>query len=163
MEAFISKQPNGLYCRFSILADCPTDWNMTEEEYVGLCIKRAIEQAKRDAEFTLKNDVHDFDDIIKNFKPNNVNVNFLDKFLEDTKINPDILKVSQRKEKINAINPEIVIHGTEEEPYYEIQWYDADDNLFYTGYSSHDLSIVRNFLKERFNVVAKGLDMVPVR
>ena len=29
MAGFISKQPNGLYCRFSSVTDCPTAWNMT--------------------------------------------------------------------------------------------------------------------------------------
>ena len=26
MAGFISKQPNGLYCRFSSVTDCPTAW-----------------------------------------------------------------------------------------------------------------------------------------
>ena len=34
MAGFISKQPNGLYCRFSTVVDCPTDWNMTEDDYI---------------------------------------------------------------------------------------------------------------------------------
>ena len=33
MAGFISKQPNGLYCRFSSVTDCPTAWNMTKEEF----------------------------------------------------------------------------------------------------------------------------------
>ena len=45
MAGFISKQPNGLYCRFSTVVDCPTDWNMTEEDYIELCKKRAEEEA----------------------------------------------------------------------------------------------------------------------
>ncbi len=46
MGAFISKQPNGLYCRFSTIVSCPTHWNMTEEDYIELCAERAREEAK---------------------------------------------------------------------------------------------------------------------
>lgn len=46
MAGFISKQPNGLYCRFSTVVDCPTDWNMTEEDYVEL-YKQKAEKALR--------------------------------------------------------------------------------------------------------------------
>lgn len=35
MGAFISMQPNGLYCRFSGVVDCPTHWNMTREDYLN--------------------------------------------------------------------------------------------------------------------------------
>ena len=31
MGAFICKQPNGKYCRFSTVVDSITDYNMTEE------------------------------------------------------------------------------------------------------------------------------------
>jgi hypothetical protein len=51
MGSFIAKQPNGLYCRFSSIVDCPTHWNMTEEDYIEYCIEIAIDDAK----FTLKN------------------------------------------------------------------------------------------------------------
>lgn len=33
MAGFICKQPNGLYCRFSTIVDCPTHVNMTQEEF----------------------------------------------------------------------------------------------------------------------------------
>lgn len=46
MAGFISKQPNGLYCRFSTVVDCPTDWNMTEEDYVELCKQKAEKEAR---------------------------------------------------------------------------------------------------------------------
>lgn len=35
MASFIAKQPNGLYCRFSTVVDCPTHINMTEEDYLN--------------------------------------------------------------------------------------------------------------------------------
>lgn len=38
MAGFVSKQPNGLYCRFSTVVDCPTVWNMTREDYINMKI-----------------------------------------------------------------------------------------------------------------------------
>ena len=35
MGAYIAKQPNGLYCRFSSVVDSVTHWNMTEEDYIN--------------------------------------------------------------------------------------------------------------------------------
>lgn len=45
MGAFIVKQPNGKYCRFSTVIDCPTHINMTEEDYIELYMQRAKEEA----------------------------------------------------------------------------------------------------------------------
>ena len=33
MAGFIAKQPNGLYCRFSTVVDCPTHKNLDIEFY----------------------------------------------------------------------------------------------------------------------------------
>ena len=57
MAAFIAKQPNGLYCRFSTIVDCPTDWNMTAEDYVEMCKQKAEEEAKE----TLTNYLQSFE------------------------------------------------------------------------------------------------------
>lgn len=46
MAGFVSKQPNGLYCRFSTVVDCPTAWNMTREDYINM----KMQEAKEDAE-----------------------------------------------------------------------------------------------------------------
>ena len=46
MAGFVSKQPNGLYCRFSTVTDCPTAWNMTREDYINM----KMQEAKEDAE-----------------------------------------------------------------------------------------------------------------
>lgn len=46
MAAFIAKQPNGLYCRFSHVVGCPTHWNLTAEDYIELCKQEAEEFAK---------------------------------------------------------------------------------------------------------------------
>ena len=51
MAGFVSKQPNGLYCRFSTVVDCPTAWNMTREDYINI----KMQEAKEDAEDVLDN------------------------------------------------------------------------------------------------------------
>ena len=53
MAGFVSKQPNGLYCRFSTITDCPTDWNMTENDYICLCKRKAEKEAKEVARFVV--------------------------------------------------------------------------------------------------------------
>ena len=67
MGAFIAKQPNGLYCRFSSIVDTVTEYNMTEDEYV----KMRMEEAREDALNTLKHYVRPFEMVIQNFEPVN--------------------------------------------------------------------------------------------
>ena len=67
MGAFISKQPNGKYCRFSTVVDSVTDYNMTEEDYIQLCVERAIEEAKD----VLEHYTRPFQMVIDSFYPNN--------------------------------------------------------------------------------------------
>lgn len=61
MGAFIVKQPNGKYCRFSTIVDCPTDWNMTEEDHIQICMEKAKEEALK----TLNNIRLDFKEVLK--------------------------------------------------------------------------------------------------
>lgn len=68
MGAFIVQQPNGLYCRFSTVVDCPTDWNMTREYYREL----KAENARRDADFTLDHYLRPFEWLREYFKPMNM-------------------------------------------------------------------------------------------
>ena len=35
----ITKQPNGLYCRFSTIVDCPTHYNMTQEKFDSIYVE----------------------------------------------------------------------------------------------------------------------------
>ena len=72
MGAFICKQPNGKYCRFSTVVDCITDYNMTEEDYINLCVERAIEEAKRDAKVTLEKYLRPYSMLDECFAPNNM-------------------------------------------------------------------------------------------
>ena len=67
MGAFISKQPNGKYCRFSTIIDTITDYNMTEEEYIEMCAERAREEARD----VLANYIRPFEWVITYFYPNN--------------------------------------------------------------------------------------------
>lgn len=46
MGGFIAKQPNGLYCRYSSIVDNITHHNMTEEDYIELCVELAKEEAR---------------------------------------------------------------------------------------------------------------------
>lgn len=66
--AFICRQPNGLICRFSTVVDSITHYNMTDDDYITLCKKRAEEEAR---EF-LKNkkNFYPFDEIKEYFRPN---------------------------------------------------------------------------------------------
>lgn len=78
--AFIVKQPNGLYCRFSSVVDCPTDWNMTEEDYIELCAERARESAR----INLKNPyLKPFEMVIEEFYPHNMTVEEFHKVMRD--------------------------------------------------------------------------------
>lgn len=68
MGAFISRQPNGLLCRFSTVVDCPTDWNMTEEAYIEMCAEKAREAARE----VIKNHLQPFDMVKENYAPKNM-------------------------------------------------------------------------------------------
>lgn len=68
MGAFIVKQPNGLYCRFSTIVDCPTDWNMTEDDYIEMCAEQAREEAKLILAYRLR----PFEAVKEYFIPNNM-------------------------------------------------------------------------------------------
>lgn len=80
MAGFISKQPNGLYCRFSSVTDCPTAWNMTREDYINM----KMQEAKEDAEDVLDNYLKPFDMVVDMYYPNNMTKEEFDKFLEET-------------------------------------------------------------------------------
>lgn len=67
MGAFISKQPNGKYCRFSTVVDTVTHCNMTEDEYIEMCVERAKEEARD----VLANHTKPFEWVIDYFYPNN--------------------------------------------------------------------------------------------
>lgn len=70
MGAFISQQPNGLYCRFSSIVDTVTHYNMTREDYLNNTTGSTKNRA--DAEDTLENYLQPFSEVIQRFKPRNM-------------------------------------------------------------------------------------------
>ena len=79
MAGFVSKQPNGLYCRFSTVVDCPTDWNMTAEDYIELCKQKAEREAKE----VLENYLQPFEMVKERFYPNNMSQKEFEEFLKE--------------------------------------------------------------------------------
>ena len=67
MGAVICKQPNGLYCRFSSIVDCPTHWNMTADKYIEMKMK----EAKKEAIDVLLNHLYPFNVVLERYVPNN--------------------------------------------------------------------------------------------
>lgn len=80
MAGFVSKQSNGLYCRFSTVTDCPTAWNMTREDYINM----KMQEAKENAEDVLDNYLKPFDMVVDMYYPNNMTKEEFDRFLEET-------------------------------------------------------------------------------
>lgn len=72
--SFISKQPNGKYCRFSTIVDCPTHINMTFNDYVRVIMERGYqeEKAKAEAQDIINNYLYHFEEVIDRFIPNNM-------------------------------------------------------------------------------------------
>ena len=96
MGAFIVKQPNGKYARFSTIVDCITDYDMTEEDYIELCIERAKEEAEREARTILKNYIRPFDWVIDYFAPNNQSYSeFIEQLTEMGATEEQIKKVEE--------------------------------------------------------------------
>ncbi|MBX4272033.1 hypothetical protein [Clostridium estertheticum] len=81
MSGFISKQPNGLYCRFSTVIDCPTHYNMTEEEY----LKNVTGNVRNESngQDILNNHLIPFSEVIEGFVPNNMTQKQFDKLIEE--------------------------------------------------------------------------------
>lgn len=53
-------------------------------------------------------------------------------------------------EKIKAINPEIIVRGCAEKPYYQIKYYDTADKRYHIGFGSYYYENVLRWLKEYF-------------
>ena len=69
MGAFIFKQPNGLYGRFSTVVDCPTHYNCTKEEL----IEEYVRQYKEDLDYRFSHgDLTEYDEMKTYFLPNNM-------------------------------------------------------------------------------------------
>lgn len=79
MAGFISRQPNGLLCRFSSVVDTITHYNMTEEEYIEMCAERA----RMEAIGVLRNQLKPFSWVKDSFAPNNMSTEGFNKILEE--------------------------------------------------------------------------------
>lgn len=80
--SFIARQPNGLLCRFSSVVDCPTHWNMTEDDYrhghTG-----TVDTPKQGQDI-IENYMKPFSEVLDYYTPNNMPVNEFIQFLEDS-------------------------------------------------------------------------------
>ena len=75
MAGFISKQPNGKYCRLSTKIDCPTDINMTFEDYVLVVMRNQHlneERAIVEATDVFIHHLQPFERVLRAFYPNNL-------------------------------------------------------------------------------------------
>lgn len=70
MGEFVARQPNGLLCSFSMVTDCITDFNMTEEDY----IERCAEIARKEAKETIEKHLVPFENVKTYFRPINMSV-----------------------------------------------------------------------------------------
>ena len=87
MAGFIAKQPNGKYCRFSTIVDCPTDINMTFEDYVKVIMERDYteQEAKEEAKDIIDNYLYDFQEVLDYFVDNNMTQEQFNKYVEKMK------------------------------------------------------------------------------
>jgi hypothetical protein len=87
MGAFIAKQPNGLYCRFSTVVDTVTHYNMTFEDYVKYVqmskYGRDRISAEKEARETIKCFIRPFQEVIDRFIPNNQTEDEFNELLKD--------------------------------------------------------------------------------
>lgn len=63
--------------------------------------------------------------------------------------------------KIKAVNPNIIVRGNVDKPYYLIEYYDLSDNKWHIGYGSYCLANVKEWLKTCFEVT--NVDVAPVK
>lgn len=55
--------------------------------------------------------------------------------------------------KIKAINPEIIVKGCADKPYYQIKYYGTADKRYHIGYGSYCYGNVIEWLKEYFEPI----------
>lgn len=64
--------------------------------------------------------------------------------------------------KIKTPYAHIIVEGTCEKPYFEIEYYDPEKETTFIGYGSYDLSNVFRWLEENFEVEKPTADVAPV-
>ena len=63
--------------------------------------------------------------------------------------------------KIKVVNPNIIVRGNVDKPYYLIEYYDLSDNEWHIGCGSYCLANVKEWLKTCFEVT--NTDVAPVK
>lgn len=63
--------------------------------------------------------------------------------------------IEENVDKVRVSSAEIVVHGTKENPYYEIEYFDLSDNEIHIGFSSYKLDVVFGYLEKYFDIVNK--------
>ena len=61
--------------------------------------------------------------------------------------------IEENVDKVRVSSAEIVVHGTKENPYYEIEYFDLSDNEIHIGFSSYKLDVVFGYLEKYFEIV----------
>lgn len=61
--------------------------------------------------------------------------------------------IEENVDKVRVSSAEIVVHGTKENPYYEIEYFDLSDNEIHIGFGSYKLDIVFEYLEKYFDIV----------
>ena len=79
MSAFICKQPNGKYCRFSTILETVTNINMTEDEYIAYRVVIAMKDAREE----LNNHLKPFEEVKKQFYPEYDTVEDFNEYLKE--------------------------------------------------------------------------------
>lgn len=92
------------------------------------------------------------DEIDKDGNINSYNERERDQVMNNNEISSLQSEADLMIEKIKVVNAEIVVHGTEEEPYYEIM-YCTPDGESHIGYSSYDLNIVFGYRRDYFDII----------
>lgn len=59
----------------------------------------------------------------------------------------------EKVDKVRTSSAEIVVHGTKEKPYYEIEYFDLSDNEMHVGFSSYKLDVVFGYLEKYFEIM----------
>lgn len=59
----------------------------------------------------------------------------------------------ESSDKVRVSSAEIVVHGTKEKPYYEIEYFDLSDSEMHIGFSSYKLDVVFGYLEKYFDIV----------
>ena len=75
MSGFVSRQPNGKYCRFSTTVDRLTDINMSFDDYVNVVMQIQHlneEYAKKVADEVLTYHLRPFDEVLNSFAADNI-------------------------------------------------------------------------------------------